>query len=48
MSPRTRRLLHGPIIPTLLMLACNVLVMMARAPTGLMRPGGFRVSARMR
>jgi putative MATE family efflux protein len=36
MSPRTRRLLHGPIIPTLLLLAWpNVLVMMAQASTGL-------------
>jgi putative MATE family efflux protein len=36
MSPRTRRLLHGPIIRTLLLLAWpNVLVMMAQASTGL-------------
>ncbi len=36
MSPRTRRLLHGAIIPTLLLLAWpNVLVMMAQASTGL-------------
>jgi putative MATE family efflux protein len=36
MSPRTRRLLHGPIVPTLLRLAWpNVLVMMAQASTGL-------------
>jgi MATE family, multidrug efflux pump len=36
MSPRTRQLLHGPIIPTLLRLAWpNVLVMMAQASTGL-------------
>ena len=36
MNPRTRRLLHGPIIPTLLLLAWpNVLVMMAQASTGL-------------
>ena len=36
MSPRTHRLLHGPIIPTLLLLAWpNVLVMMAQASTGL-------------
>jgi putative MATE family efflux protein len=36
MSPRTRRLLQGPIIPTLLLLAWpNVLVMMAQASTGL-------------
>ena len=36
MSPRTRRLLHGAIIPTLLMMAWpNVLVMMAQASTGL-------------
>lgn len=35
-SPRTWRLLHGPIIPTLLLLAWpNVLVMMAQASTGL-------------
>jgi putative MATE family efflux protein len=35
-SPRTRRLLHGSIIPTLLLLAWpNVLVMMAQASTGL-------------
>jgi putative MATE family efflux protein len=36
MSPRTRRLLHGPIIPTLLLLAWpNVLVMLAQASSGL-------------
>ena len=36
MSPRTRRLLLGPIVPTLLHLAWpNVLVMMAQASTGL-------------
>ena len=36
MSPRTRQLLHGRIIPTLLHLAWpNVLVMMAQASTGL-------------
>jgi putative MATE family efflux protein len=36
MSPRTWRLLHGPIIPTLLLLAWpNILVMMAQASTGL-------------
>ena len=36
MSPRTRRLLHGPIVPTLLRMAWpNVLVMMAQASTGL-------------
>jgi putative MATE family efflux protein len=36
MNPRTRRLLQGPIIPTLLLLAWpNVLVMMAQASTGL-------------
>ncbi len=36
MNPRTRRLLHGPIIPTLLLMAWpNVLVMMAQASTGL-------------
>jgi putative MATE family efflux protein len=36
MSPRTKRLLHGPIIATLLLLAWpNVLVMMAQASTGL-------------
>jgi putative MATE family efflux protein len=36
MSPRTWRLLHGPIIPTLLLLAWpNVLVMTAQASTGL-------------
>ncbi len=36
LSPRTWRLLHGPIIPTLLLLAWpNVLVMMAQASTGL-------------
>jgi putative MATE family efflux protein len=35
-NPRTRRLLHGPILPTLLLLAWpNVLVMMAQASTGL-------------
>ena len=36
MSPRTRRLLHGPILPTLLRLAWpNILVMLAQASTGL-------------
>jgi putative MATE family efflux protein len=36
MSPRTWRLLHGPIVPTLLQMAWpNVLVMMAQASTGL-------------
>ena len=36
MSPRTRQLLHGPIVGTLLRLAWpNVLVMMAQASTGL-------------
>ena len=36
MSPRTRRLLHGPILPTLLLLAWpNILVMLAQASTGL-------------
>ncbi len=36
MSQRTWRLLHGPIVPTLLLLAWpNVLVMMAQASTGL-------------
>jgi putative MATE family efflux protein len=36
MSPRTWRLLHGPIVPTLLRMAWpNVLVMMAQASTGL-------------
>ncbi len=36
MSPRTRRLLHGAIVPTLLSLAWpNVLVMSAQASTGL-------------
>jgi len=36
MSPRTRMLLHGPIIPTLLRMAWpNVLVMLAQASTGL-------------
>jgi putative MATE family efflux protein len=35
-SPRTRLLLHGPIVPTLLRLAWpNVLVMLAQASTGL-------------
>jgi putative MATE family efflux protein len=35
-SPRTRLLLHGPIVPTLLRMACpNVLVMLAQASTGL-------------
>jgi Na+-driven multidrug efflux pump len=35
-SPRTRLLLHGPIVPTLLRLAWpNVLVMVAQASTGL-------------
>lgn len=36
MSPRTWRLLHGPVLPTLLSLAWpNVLVMLAQASTGL-------------
>jgi putative MATE family efflux protein len=36
LSPRTRVLLHGPIVPTLLRMAWpNVLVMMAQASTGL-------------
>ena len=36
MSPRTRRLLHGPILPTLLGMAWpNILVMLAQASTGL-------------
>ncbi|MCC7281077.1 MAG: MATE family efflux transporter [Acetobacteraceae bacterium] len=36
MSPRTRRLLEGPIVPTLLQLAWpNILVMLAQASTGL-------------
>ena len=36
MSPRTRRLLHGPIVPTLLRMAWpNILVMLAQASTGL-------------
>ena len=35
-SPRTRTLLHGPIVPTLLLMAWpNVLVMFAQAATGL-------------
>ena len=36
MSPRTRQLLHGPILPTLLRMAWpNILVMLAQASTGL-------------
>jgi len=36
MSPRTRRLLHGAIVPTLLLMAWpNILVMTAQASTGL-------------
>src|ERR1700756_2080639 len=36
MSPRTRLLLHGPIVPTLLRMAWpNVLVMLAQSSTGL-------------
>src|SRR6266508_2208525 len=36
LSPRTRVLLHGPIVPTLLRMAWpNVLVMFAQAATGL-------------
>ncbi len=36
MSPRTWRLLHGPIVPTLLLLAWpNILVMLAQSSTGL-------------
>ena len=36
MNPRTRRLLHGAIVPTLLMMAWpNILVMTAQASTGL-------------
>ncbi len=36
MNPRTRALLHGPIVPTLLRMAWpNVLIMFAQAATGL-------------
>jgi len=36
LSPRTQRLLHGPILPTLLRMAWpNILVMLAQASTGL-------------
>ena len=36
MNPRTRRLLHGAVVPTLLAMAWpNILVMMAQASTGL-------------
>jgi Na+-driven multidrug efflux pump len=36
MSPRTRKLLHGAIVPTLLGMAWpNILVMLAQASTGL-------------
>ena len=36
MNPRTRRLLHGPLLPTLLSMAWpNILVMLAQASTGL-------------
>src|SRR5476649_299212 len=36
LSPRTRQLLHGAIVPTLLRMAWpNVLVMLAQASTGL-------------
>ncbi len=36
MSPRTRKLLHGAIVPTLLGMAWpNILVMLAPASTGL-------------
>ena len=36
MSPRTRRLLQGAIVPTLLLMAWpNILVMTAQASTGL-------------
>jgi hypothetical protein len=36
LNPRTRVLLHGPIVPTLLLMAWpNVLVMFAQAATGL-------------
>src|ERR1700722_18167721 len=36
LSPRTRMLLHGPIVPTLLRMAWpNILVMLAQASTGL-------------
>jgi Na+-driven multidrug efflux pump len=36
LSPRTRMLLHGPIVPTLFVMAWpNVLVMFAQAATGL-------------
>ncbi|HEV2219367.1 MAG TPA: MATE family efflux transporter, partial [Casimicrobiaceae bacterium] len=36
LTPRTRLLLHGPIVPTLLRMAWpNVLVMLAQASTGL-------------
>ncbi len=36
LSPRTRKLLHGAIVPTLLGMAWpNILVMLAQASTGL-------------
>jgi hypothetical protein len=36
LNPRTRRLLHGAIVPTLLRMAWpNILVMTAQASTGL-------------
>ena len=44
-SPRTRVLLHGPIVPTLLRMAWpNVLVMVAQAATGLIETWSYRSS----
>ena len=48
MNPRTRLLLQGPIVPTLLRMAWpNVLVMVAQAATGVIEtwfvPSGFIV-----
>ena len=46
MNPRTRVLLEGRIVPTLVRLAWpNILVMLAQASTGLIRPGGSPASA---
>ena len=46
LSPRTRLLLHGPIMPTLLRMAWpNILVMVAQASTGLIETWWISVSA---
>ena len=49
MNPRTRRLLQGAIVPTLLLMAWpNILVMTAQASTGLIETWWVSSSAPMR